>query len=131
MVNDPIGDMLIQIKNASMAGRPAVSLPYSNAKMAVASVLVQTGYLAKSAKEGEGPHAMLELRLAYEEENTPAVSGVKRISKPGLRCYVGKKEIPLVMGGMGTAIISTPEGVMTGQEARKRGLGGEVLCEIW
>ena len=130
MVNDPIGDLLIQIKNASMAGIRSIELPYSKAKMAVSEVLVKTGYLVACSKQGDLPHAVLQISLAYDGKE-PVLTGVKRVSKPGMRWYVGKKEIPLVMGGMGTAIVSTPSGIMTGQEARKNGLGGELLCEVW
>lgn len=130
MINDPLGDMLIQIKNASMAGLPVVDLPYSKMKMAVAKILVKSGYLTGATKKGEIPKSMLHLTLTYKDK-TPVVSGVKRVSKPGLRWYVGRREIPTVMGGLGTAIVSTPEGVMDGGEARKKGLGGELLCEIW
>lgn len=130
MVNDPIGDLLIQIKNASLAGKPNVELPYSRLKMAVSQVLKEEGYVADAVKIGESPKARLRLSLKYDGK-VAAISDVKRKSKPGLRLYIPQNAIPTVVGGMGTAILSTSKGVMTGKEARKRGLGGELLCEIW
>lgn len=130
MVNDPIGDMLVQIKNASMAGNAVVVLPHSRMKESVAFVLCKAGYLATVATIGERPKQMLTLTLLYQNK-IPAMTDIKRKSKPGLRVYVGKREIPTVIGGMGVAILSTPCGVMTGNEAKKRGLGGELLCVVW
>jgi len=130
MVTDPIGDMLIQIKNATMAGGRVVDLPCSKMKVAVAEILVSNGYLAHAEKIGELPKLMLRLTIAYDGK-TPILTGVKRISKPGMRWYVAKSEVPRVMGGMGMAIVSTPQGVMTGDDARKKGVGGELLCEVW
>ena len=130
MVNDPIGDMISQIKNASMAGRKSVTLPYSRMKQEVAEIMKNAGYLNDVAREGEAPKFMLKLTLRYKGRQ-PVVSDLKRKSKPGLRVYVNRHSIPKVVGGMGVAIISTSQGVMTGMEAKKRGLGGELLCEIW
>lgn len=130
MVNDPIGDMIIQIKNAAMAGRREVMLPYSGVKMALAQTLLKEGYITAVEKTGEAPKFQLRMTLTYQND-TPVVTNVKRKSKPGMRVYIGKHEIPMVVGGMGIAILSTPKGIMTGKEAKKLGLGGELLCEIW
>ena len=130
MVNDPIGDMIIQIKNAAMAGRRDVMLPYSGVKMALAQTLLKEGYITTVEKIGEAPKFQLRMTLAYQND-TPVVTNVKRKSKPGMRVYIGKHEIPMVVGGMGIAILSTPKGIMTGKEAKKLGIGGELLCEIW
>lgn len=131
MVNDPIGDMLIQIKNAALARRRNIGLPHSKAKFALANILKNEGYLSGVDTKQEDGRPVLMLELAYDNPATPVLSGVRRISKPGLRRYVGKREIPWVMGGMGVAILSTPKGMMSGGEAKKQGLGGEFICEIW
>lgn len=130
MVNDPIGDMLIQIKNAAAAGKRLVELPASRVKLALARILVKEGYLTSVAVAGDKPKTLLRIGLKYTDK-TSAIAGVKRISKPGLRFYVGSREIPTVVGGLGIAVISTPQGLMTGTEAKKSRLGGELLCEIW
>lgn len=130
MVNDPIADMLIQIKNAAMVGKRNVTFPFSRIKLALATILVKEGYLEKASVSGEDPKKMLELELKYANRS-PVLNDVRRRSKPGLRVYVNKTAIPRVLGGMGVAILSTPQGVMTGTEAKKRGIGGELLCEIW
>lgn len=130
MVNDPIGDMLAQIKNAVLARRNVVELPYSRMKMAVAALLQSEGYIETAEKTGTDPKATLKLVLRYED-GAPVISDLKRKSKPGLRVYIGKDAIPTVVGGMGIAILSTPEGILTGKEAKKRGVGGELLCEVW
>lgn len=130
MVSDPIGDMLIQIKNAALARRREVKLPLSKAKRAVAEILKKEGYLTAVRETVTESRPTLHLELAYEDA-TPVLSGVKRVSKPGLRRYIGRQDIPRVMGGMGTAILSTPQGVMSGRDAQKQGVGGEFLCEVW
>lgn len=130
MVNDPIGDMLIQIKNASLARRRVIELPYARLKHAVAIVLSEEGYVGNVEKGGMEPKALLRMTILYEGD-TPVFTDCKRKSKPGLRVYVQKNAIPRVVGGMGIAILSTPQGVMTGKEAMKRGIGGELLCEVW
>lgn len=130
MVNDPIGDLLIQIKNASMAGKRSISLPYSHLKHAVADILAREGYVGKVAKSGEAVKSLLEIGIKYQD-GVPTITDVKRMSKPGLRQYVKSQNIPIVLGGMGIAVLSTPQGIMTGKEAKKRGLGGELLCTIW
>lgn len=130
MVNDPIGDMISQIKNASLAGRTSVTLPYSRVKEQLAQIMKEAGYLSDVTKEGEAPKFLLTVKLRYKGRQ-PVISDLKRKSKPGLRVYVSKNTIPVVVGGMGVAIVSTSQGIMTGKEAKKRGLGGELLCEIW
>lgn len=130
MVNDPIGDMLIQIKNASKARRRVVELPLSRMKRALALILEKEGYIAKVEEFGDVPKKMMRITLAYND-NIPVITDLKRKSKPGLRVYIGKDMIRNVVGGMGIAILSTPLGVMTGKEAKKQGIGGELLCEVW
>lgn len=130
MISDPVGDMLTRVRNAALAHKKTVELPSSKLKVAVAKLLVREGYLV-SAEEVSGDQGkMLKLELVYEGKE-PHLTGVKRISKPGLRWYINKKKIPVVMGGAGIAIISTPQGVMSGKDARTRGVGGELLCEVW
>lgn len=130
VINDPIGDMLTRIRNAAMARKKTVELPGSSVKYAVATILSKEGYLT-SVEQMKTEHGeWLKLELAYEGKE-PILTGVKRVSKPGLRWYVGKKKIPMVMGGTGIAIVSTPQGVMNGKDARSKGIGGELLCEVW
>jgi small subunit ribosomal protein S8 len=130
MVSDPISDMLTRIRNASLAGRQTVSVPHSRLKVALAKILVQEGYLGGMNITGEAPKQEMILVVRYENK-LPVVTSIKRISKPGRRVYIGKSEIPVVVGGVGIAILSTPAGIMTGTEAKKKGIGGELLCEIW
>ena len=130
-VNDPIADMLTRIRNAVLARHDMVRIPSSTMKVAVANVLKEEGFIADYQVLRRRPQSTLIVRLAYGEGNEPRIMGLKRISKPGLRVYVGKGEIPRVFGGVGIAILSTPEGVMTGQEARKRQIGGELVCHVW
>jgi len=130
MVNDPIGDMLIQIKNASMARLKSVSMPYSKMRHEVALIIKQAGLLTDVEKLGEIPKEQLRIAISYKGRN-PVLTDLRRKSKPGLRVYVNKHNIPTVLGGMGICILSTSKGIMTGREAKKIGLGGELLCEIW
>lgn len=130
MVSDPIADMLAQIKNATLAGRSTVTLPHSKLKQRVAEILSKEGYIVSVEATGESPKRMLVLTLKYENKRS-VITDIKRKSKPGLRRYIPKTAIPTVLGGVGTAIISTSAGIMTGQEAKKRGIGGELICEIW
>ncbi|MBU1326897.1 30S ribosomal protein S8 [Patescibacteria group bacterium] len=130
MMHDSIGDMIIQIKNAACAGKEIVELPHSNMKAAVARIFQQEQYLDSVEKIGSKPKELLRLKLSYEGK-VPVLTNVKRVSKPGLRCYVTKYKIPTVMGGTGISIVSTPQGIMTGKEAWKRGIGGELLCTVW
>lgn len=130
MVNDPIGDMLAQIKNAALIGKRKIVLPYSRVKQEVAQILVKEGYLASWEKDGEAPKFGLKLELKYEHKRS-VITDIKRISKPGLRWYVNKQMIPKVLGGMGIAVLSTSSGIMTGREAHKKSIGGELLFEMW
>lgn len=130
MVTDAIADMLIQIKNAVLSGRTSVELPHSRVKEELAKVLLGEGYIGSFEKVGTQPKFMLRIDLKYADGSS-VITDLKRVSKPGLRVYVDRHAIPSVVGGMGVAIISTPQGIMTGKEAKKRGIGGELLCEIW
>lgn len=130
MVNDPVGDMLTRIRNAAMARSKVVEMPFSKLKLAVAKILIDEGYLLSAEKVGNEFPITLRLELAYSGKS-PVLIGVKRVSKPGLRWYVGKKDLRVVMGGAGVSIVSTPMGIMTGKTAKAKGVGGELLCEIW
>jgi len=126
---DPISDMLTRIRNGGRALRPVVAVPHSRMKESIAHILKKEGYVADVAVEGKTLKT-INIRLKYQGKKT-VIEGLRRISKPGLRHYVGATEIPRVLGGMGVAVISTSEGVMTGVQARKKNLGGEVLCYVW
>ena len=130
-MTDPIADMLTRIRNASMARHRELTLPSSRIKRDIARILVEEGFIESYAIGQDGVQELLTIQLKYVEGKTPVVSGLKRISKPGLRVYARKTEIPRVLGGLGTAILSTSHGIMTGQSARKLNLGGEVLCYVW
>ena len=130
-VTDPIADMLTRIRNASLARHRELTLPSSRIKRDIARILVEEGFIESYATSQDGVQELLTIQLKYVEGKTPVVSGLKRISKPGLRVYARKTEIPRVLGGLGTAILSTSHGIMTGQSARKLNLGGEVLCYVW
>jgi small subunit ribosomal protein S8 len=130
-VTDPIADMLTRIRNASLARHRELTLPSSRIKRDIARILVEEGFIESYATSQDGVQELLTIQLKYVEGRTPVVSGLKRISKPGLRVYARKTEIPRVLGGLGTAILSTSRGIMTGQSARKLNLGGEVLCYVW
>jgi small subunit ribosomal protein S8 len=126
---DPIADMLTRIRNASRALLPTVAIPHSKMKESIAKILKTEGYVAEVAVEGTTKKS-IKLRLKYEGKKA-VIEGLKRISSPGLRNYVGADEIPRVRGGLGVAVVSTSEGLMTGQEARKKNIGGELLCYVW
>jgi small subunit ribosomal protein S8 len=128
---DPIADMLTRIRNASLARHRELTLPSSRIKREIARILVDEGFIESFATSQDGVQEMLNIQLKYVEGRTPVVSGLKRISKPGLRVYARKTEIPRVLGGLGLAILSTSHGIMTGSQARKLNLGGEVLCYVW
>jgi small subunit ribosomal protein S8 len=130
-VTDPIADMLTRIRNASSARHRELILPSSRVKREIARILAEEGFIESYGTAQEGIQELLNVRLKYVEGRTPVVSGIKRISKPGLRVYARKTEIPRVLGGLGLAILSTSHGIMTGQQARKLNLGGEVLCYVW
>jgi len=121
--------MLTRIRNASKALLPTVEMPHSKMKESIAGILKQEGYIADYSVEGK-PHAKLKLKLKYQGKKN-AIEGLKRVSTPGLRRYVAATEIPRVRGGLGVAVVSTSEGIMTGAAARKKNIGGELLCNIW
>jgi small subunit ribosomal protein S8 len=128
-MSDPISDLLTRIRNAGRALLPAVELPHSRMKESVAKILRSEGYVSDVAVEGDAKKK-LKIRLKYQGKKN-VIEGLKRVSRPGLRRYVGSTEIPRVLSGMGISIISTPEGVMTGAQAKKKNLGGELLCYVW
>jgi len=128
-MTDPISDMLARIRNANRALLPGVELPHSKIKENIASILKKEGYINDFAVEGKIPKT-IKVKLKYQGKKS-IIEGLKRVSTPGLRRYVGSTEIPRVRGGMGVAVLSTSEGVMTGVQARKKNLGGELLCYIW
>lgn len=135
-VNDPIADMLTRIRNALMAGHTQVAMPSSKLKVAIAQILKEEGFIEgfEEVQEPDRPHRQLRIRLKYVGERRhrrPVITGLKRVSRPGRRVYVGKRKIPWVQSGMGVAILSTPKGVMTDVKARKLGVGGEILCYVW
>ena len=130
-VTDPIADMLTRIRNASMARHTHVTIPASNVKRAVAQVLKQEGYIDDFEYLAEGPQGQIRVALKYTPDKKPVIVGLKRVSRPGLRVYTKRGQIPRVMGGLGTAIVSTSRGVMTGKQAYYERVGGEVLCYIW
>jgi small subunit ribosomal protein S8 len=126
---DPIADMLTRIRNAGRALLPTVQIPHSRMKESIAGILKLEGYVAEVNVEGKLPKT-IKIKLKYEGKKT-VIEGLKRISTPGLRRYVGALEIPRVRGGLGVAVVSTSEGLMTGTQARKKNLGGELVCYIW
>ncbi len=130
-MTDPIADMLTRIRNGVSAKHDNVVMPSSKIKVAIAKVLQEEGFIREFQVEADGPRSMLKIELSYTGRKDSVLSGIKRVSKPGLRVYVQKREIPRVLGGLGVAILSTPEGVMTGQLARQKAIGGEVLCYVW
>jgi small subunit ribosomal protein S8 len=130
-VSDPIADMLTRVRNASRARHLEVVVPASRVKREIARILVEEGFISGFGEERDGPAQVLRLSLKYVDGKAPVVSGLKRISKPGLRVYARKTEIPRVLGGLGIVIVSTSQGIMTGQQARKAQLGGEVLAYVW
>lgn len=131
MVNDPVGDFIIQLKNAGAIGKSEVVLPYSKLKHAIADKLVNQGYLTSAKMRGKKVRKSLEVALTYDADGTPKIQGVKRVSKPGRRVYVNVSDIHPVKYGKGKLVISTPEGILTGEEARQHNVGGEQLFKIW
>ena len=131
-MSDPIADMLTRIRNANTAKHDTVDVPASKMKLAIANILVDEGYIAKYDLVEDGAFKTIHITLKYgADKNEKVISGLKRISKPGLRVYANTEDIPKVLGGLGIAIISTNKGVVTDKEARKLGVGGEVLCFVW
>jgi small subunit ribosomal protein S8 len=129
--SDPIADMLTRVRNAQAARHPKVDVPSSKLKMEIARILREEGYILNYKLTDEGPRKLIRIYLKYTAANQPVISRLERISKPGCRIYVGATDIPKVLGGLGVNILTTPKGVMTGQAARKQGVGGELLCQVW
>lgn len=134
MISDPVGDMLTRIRNALMIGRTEVEIPHSKLKVEIARILKDEGYIEEFSVGEEKPAPKIHLTLKYfgsRRERRPVITHLERVSKPGRRVYSQRQELPRVMSGMGIAIVTTPKGVMTAQQARRAGVGGEVLCYIW
>lgn len=130
-MTDPIADMLTRIRNANNARHTSVDIPASNIKKEIAKILLEEGYIKNLDVIEDEKQGMLKIELKYAESGQRVITGLKRISKPGLRVYVKCDDVPKVLGGLGTAIISTSKGIITDKEARKEGVGGEVICYIW
>ncbi len=130
-VNDPVADLLTRIRNALQANHEVVELPSSRFVSEVARILAEQGYIERFEVEPARVGQTLRVQLKYTDDRRPVITGMKRVSRPGRRTYVGAGEVPKVLGGMGTAIMSTSKGVMTGHDARRQGVGGEVLAHVW
>ena len=130
-MTDPIADLLTRIRNANQARKERVDVPWSRTKEAVVRVLVGEGFLRDYATVGDGIAKKLRVGLKYDDDRRPVITGLRRVSRPSLRVYVGKDELPVVLNSLGIAIISTSQGLMTSKDARKKSLGGEVICEIY
>lgn len=131
MISDPIADMLTRVRNALKARHPKVDVPASNLKTEIARILKDEGYILNYKIVDDSNHKAIRVYLKYTAANQPVISNIERVSRPGCRVYVGHKDIPKVLGGLGVNILTTPKGVMTGKAARAQGLGGELLCQIW
>lgn len=134
MITDPVGDMLTRIRNALLIGRTEVDVPLSKIKVEIARILQAEGYIESYTVGEETPAPMIHITLKYygaRRERRPVITHLERVSKPGRRVYSPRQELPRVMSGMGIAIVTTPKGVMTAQQARREGVGGEVLCYVW
>lgn len=131
MNTDPIADMLTRIRNAVMARHDSVVIPASKMKKQIADLLKSEGFVKNCVLESKKPQGLIKVDLRYDENGNPLLLGLKRVSKPGLRVYAPKNKIPSVYGGMGISIISTSQGIMTGETAKRKGVGGEVLCYVW
>lgn len=130
-MNDSIADMLTRVRNANSAGKATVSMPSSKKLTEIARIMTEEGYVQGYEVLPAQPRDILEITLKYGDKKEKIIRGIKRISKPGLRIYAGKDELPRVLGGLGTAVVSTSKGVMTDRDARKAGVGGEVIAYIW
>lgn len=128
---DPVADFLARIRNAISARHPKLDVPASKLKLEMARILKEEGYIANFKPVEENGRRLLRVYLKYGNDNQAAISNLARISRPGCRVYVGRNEIPRVLGGLGIVILTTPKGVMTGNQARKQGVGGEILCQVW
>lgn len=130
-MTDPIADMLTRVRNAVQARHESVEMPSSNMKVAIAKVLRDEGFVKGYQVVGDKPFKKLRMDLQYTGKHVPILTGIKRISKPGLRVYTKAGDIPRVYGGLGIAVVSTPKGVMSGRQARRLNVGGEVICHVW
>jgi len=130
-LTDPVADFLARIRNAIRARHPKLDVPASKLKLEMARILKEEGYVANYKAVEEEGRKLLRVYLKYGDNNDAAISNLARVSRPGCRVYVGRNEIPRVLGGLGIVILTTPKGVMTGSQARKQGVGGEVLCQVW
>ena len=130
-MSDPIADMLTRVRNAIRARHPKVDVPASRLKTEIARILKEEGYIANFKVAEEGVKKTLKIYLKYRSDSNPVISSIERVSRPGCRVYVGQTEIPRVLGGMGINILTTPRGVMTGRDAHKERIGGEILCRVW
>ena len=130
-ITDPIADMLTRIRNANSSKHKTVDIPASNMKKAIAKILLEEGYIKSVEEINDDAQGIIRITLKYDEKGARVIDGLKRISKPGLRVYASKTELPKVLNGLGIAIISTSKGIMTDKEARRQNLGGEVLAYIW
>ncbi len=131
MISDPIADMLTRVHNGLMARQKQVVMPGSKVKLAMARILKEEGFIRDFEMTKDAPQPQLRIVLKYDRDRKSVVTGLQRISRPGRRVYVKRTNIPWVLSGLGVAILSTPQGIMTGQKARRQGLGGEVLCYVW
>jgi len=131
VITDPIADMLTRLRNANTANHDVVDIPASRTKAAVARILKEEGFIADFERLNQGPQGTLRVRLRYGPNKEKIITGLRRISRPGLRVYTSKTEIPRVLGGLGLVILSTPRGVMSGKRAKREGCGGEVLAYVW
>lgn len=131
VMTDPIADMLTRIRNALVAKHTSINIPASNMKAAIADILYKEGFIRRYARIDNDNQGVLKIELKYGPNGVKAITGLKRISRPGLRVYANKDQVPKVLGGLGIAILSTSRGVMTDKNARQEGIGGEVLCYIW
>jgi small subunit ribosomal protein S8 len=130
-MTDPIADMLTRVRNALVARHPKVDVPASKLKGEIARILKEEGFILNFKQTEEGAKKFIRIYLKYSPGNVPVISRLERVSRPGCRVYVGSKEVPRVLGGLGVNILTTPRGVMTGGTARREGVGGEVLCQVW
>lgn len=130
-MTDPIADLLTRIRNGAHARKEQVDVPWSRVKTRVVEVLTAEGYLKEHSVVEQGTHRVLRVWLKYDGQNRPVITGLKRISRPSLRTYVGARDIPSIRGGLGVNILSTPSGIITDREARKRNVGGEIICSVW
>ncbi|MFZ5926279.1 MAG: 30S ribosomal protein S8 [Acidobacteriota bacterium] len=131
MVSDPIADMLTRIRNGLKAKFPKVDVPSSKLKLEIARILKDEGYILNYKIVDEGSHKAIRVYLKYQDNGAPVISHLERVSRPGCRVYAGSREIPKVLGGLGVSILTTPKGVMTGKEARRQNVGGELLCRVY